>query len=122
MDEEENKPGTTIPLMHDMVFDQSLPLRPPKKTTQPRAKLASKAMPGYDPDTIDLFADVLPPEEHLQAVQAAQNENPISPSPTTGGDANESAQPEPELGYELRAELASQLHEILEDLDDNKSS
>ena len=64
MDENDDKPVIQIPLMHDLVFDESLPLRSPRKPAASRKKVAYS--PNYDPDTIDLFNDVEgfnPPEE-----------------------------------------------------------
>ena len=58
-----------IPLLEDIVFDPSLPLKPPPKpkAKKPAAKNFSK---DYDPDTLDLFGDTLENVVALASVAA----------------------------------------------------
>lgn len=61
MDEENKKPGTSqIPLINDLIFDQSLPLRFPRKKAPATSKtiVEERIPPGYDPDTGDLFGEL----------------------------------------------------------------
>ena len=63
--DDEKKPGVTqIPLIHDLVFDPSTPLKPPgkrPKISQSSSKRTGRYPPGYDPDTVDLFKDIVDP-------------------------------------------------------------
>lgn len=121
MDEDEKKPET-LPLMqdqlHDMVYDPSLPLRPPKRPARPpNEKRAEKsAPPGYDPDTIDLFGDVETPLENLGS--------------ETIEDFRDSAEQmiedlveeyTEEISQRLRHELTEQLTSILDELNQPNS-
>ena len=67
MDNDENKPGVTqIPLIHDLAFDPSRPLKPSGKrprSSQSPSKKTGPYPPGYDPDTVDLFQDIVDPVE-----------------------------------------------------------
>lgn len=100
-DQDDDKPQVSqIPLLNDIVYDNDLPLRPPPKPRKRRKK--QDARPDYDPDTIDLFEDVVPPTdlrseaEHLVSRVVDEYSR--------------------EIISRLKEELTDQLHEILEDL------
>lgn len=102
-----------IPLLNEIVFDSSLPL---KASSRPDASRNSQANndhgPDYDPDTQDLFEDsaaklrsflVDHTEEELRAGASQVIENLV--------DAYSA-----EIIQRLRNELTDQLHSILQDL------
>ncbi len=101
---EQGREVTQIPLLHDMVYDESLPLKPPPRPARVRARPARDHGPGYDPETRDLFE---PPESPAEAELRAGTEEII-----------ESLVQEysADLIDRLRAELTDQLHSILDDL------
>jgi hypothetical protein len=113
MDDEENKPGVTqIPLIHDLAFDSAQPLKPPGKASKPFQKLTRKSgpySPGYDPDTVDLFEDIIDPVEPED-----EDVLDISYPDLTQEAANQKG----ELEEDLRAELSDELGSILEHLKD----
>jgi hypothetical protein len=107
MDDDENKPGTTqIPLLHDILFDASLPLRPPPKPAAQKNKI--NYSPGYDPDTIDLFEDGNNIADQAPGDSIA-DELKESTGPVVADASNE-------IDHRLRGELADQLESIVEDL------
>ena len=115
--DEEDKPGITqIPLMEDLVYDASLPLKPPrrspKKDVQPTRINYS---PNYDPDTIDLFEDAnVEPDIHLDdsiAAELRQSADHLIDELVDEYTA--------EIGKRLRDELTEQLTSILDDLDES---
>ena len=118
MQDDENKPGVTqIPLIQDLVFDPSQPLKPPGKRAgsgkKPYPKLSRKSghyPPGYDPDTVDLFEDILDPVE----LQDEDSPNIHVPDPGQEADHRKS-----EIEENLRAELSNELGSILEHLKDH---
>lgn len=105
MDEEDNNPGNAqIPLINDLVFDESLPLKaPPKKRRPAVLKRKSKSIPlGYDPDTGDLFGgfdDDFAFEDKLPDL----------------GDVPETGKT---LGPALKAELKDELESVLKALNE----
>lgn len=120
MDDDDKKPST-IPLLHDMVYDQSLPLRPPKRPRRPKAEKPSTP-PGYDPDTIDLFGDVEPPldvddldEEAMEEFRDSA-EQMIDDLVEEQPPACEEHEEKEEISQRLRSELTEQLTSILDDL------
>ena len=117
MDNDENKPGVTqIPLIHDLAFDQSRPLKPSGKrprSSQSPSKKTGPYPPGYDPDTAELFQDIVDPVVFAREdVPDAQKSDVAqkADSPTTKLDEN------------LRAELSDELSTILEHLKDHPES
>lgn len=108
MDEEDKKPGTwQIPLLDDIVFDSSLPLKAPRRPAQPRRKVSYS--PDYDPDTIDLFGDsVLPPTDEAVTEELRESASQMIDDLVDEFTA--------EIGQRLREELTDQLSSILEDL------
>ncbi len=132
--DDENKPGTTIPLLHDMVYDPSLPLRPPKRPKRPRSESKQKPLtpPGYDPDTIDLFGDVgvdVPLSDNNAETQFV-DQIPEDISADMPGAMDEPSEATAEVADDymdqtLRDELADELNAILDDLnppDSDKSA
>lgn len=117
MDEDEKKPST-IPLLHDMVYDPSLPLRPPKRPRRPKAEKPSTP-PGYDPDTIDLFGDV---DQSLDVDDLDEEILEEYTAPSAGHElsaessACEGREEKDEISQRLRSELTEQLTSILDDL------
>ena len=100
MDDDDNKHVTQTELLRDVIFDDSMALRPPprpKKPARPRPYA-----PDYDPDTIDLFGDI--------------NEAETNPADETDDTPNEPA--EPLLSDDLRREITSDLGDILQQLKD----
>lgn len=109
MDDDENKPGITqIPLLHDLVYDASLPLRPPPR----RAKNKITYSPDYDPDTLDLFKDDESGED-LQLEDSVVDELRESAGQVIDDLVEEFSR---ELSHRLRGELTDQLASILKDL------
>lgn len=109
MDEDDKKPET-LPLMqdqlHDMVYDPSLPLKPPKRPARP-----PNATPGYDPDTIDLFGDVDTPLENLDSETIEDfRDNAEQMIEDLVEEYTE------EISQRLRHELTEQLTSILDEL------
>ena len=113
LDEEDNKETIQIPLIDDLVFDESLALRPPKKSKpKPQSKKATYS-PHSDPDTIDLFGDVSA-DSHEDDVEgeipdfdttfdSILDVDPVVPEQESDNTA-------------LRDELTTELHGILETL------
>ena len=90
-------------LLHDVVFDPSLPLKPPPRPRKP-VRPASYS-PHSDPDTIDLFGDVAVNNPELLDEEL---------------DHEDDWQQESALGVhsqELRDSLAEELTSILAELD-----
>jgi hypothetical protein len=117
MDDDENKPGVTqIPLIHDQVFDPSRPLKPSGKrprSSQSPSKKTGLYPPGYDPDTVDLFKDIVGPVEFANEEACDTQEPDVAQkadNPTTRLDEN------------LRAELSDELNTILKHLKDHPES
>ena len=114
--EEEDKPGVTqIPLMEDLVYDSSLPLKPPRRPPAKRGPPARiNYSPNYDPDTIDLFeTDPGEPDIHLDESITAELRQSADHLIDELVDEYTT-----EIGKRLRAELTEQLSSILNDLDD----
>ena len=113
MDDEENRHGVTqIPLIHDLVFDPSQPLKPPGKRSRPSMSPSRKAgpyPPGYDPDTVDLFEDIVDPIEPADRDARDIREPDL---------AQEAGNLESQIEENLRAELSDELGTILEHLKD----
>ena len=110
MDDDESKPGVTqIPLIHDLVFDASLPLKPPGMASKPSRK-AGLYPPGYDPDTVDLFEDI------VDGVELADEDDRDLREPDLPEDADN---PKIEIEENLREELSNELGSILEHLKDH---
>ena len=110
MDEEENRETIQIPLINDLVFDESLALRPPSKPKRRAATRKATYSPHSDPDTIDLFGDVDVELEGLDDIpdfettlEATLDAEPASPAMTRPDN-------------ELREELTRELDGILETL------
>jgi hypothetical protein len=118
MYDDENKPGITqIPLIQDLVFDPSQPLKPPGKPSHPSKKPSRKPShkrgpypPGYDPDTVDLFEDLVDP------VELTVEDGLDIHVPDLDREADN---PKSEIGEHLRAELSDELGLILEHLKDH---
>jgi len=92
-----------VPLITDMVFDESLPLKPPPKPSSG----APRRGPDYDPDTIDLFGDNLEINEAV-AEELRNNADEVIETIVSEYTA--------EIEQRLREELTAQLGAILEDL------
>ncbi|MEK9821643.1 MAG: hypothetical protein VW840_05700 [Gammaproteobacteria bacterium] len=110
MDEEENRETIQIPLINDLVFDESLALRPPSKPKRTAATRKATYSPHSDPYTIDLFGDVDVEPEGLDDIpdfdttlEATLDAEPASPAMTRPDN-------------ELREELTRELDGILETL------
>lgn len=110
MDDEEKKPVTQIPLMNDLVFDESMPLRPPVKPGS-RPKPRKSYSPYYDPDTIDLF--------DFNIEGAITEELRHNAEEVIEGLVSEYTS---EIGRRLREELGHQLASILDDLNHRDSA
>ena len=104
-----------IPLLNDIVFDSSLPLKPP-----PRPRKPSKKQPpsdhgrDYDPGTLDLFET---PGSRLQSLVENHTEKELRAGALRIVDElveEYSAK----ITERLRAELTQQLGSILDDLTD----
>ena len=106
MDDDEKKPGTQVPLITDMVFGESLPLKPPSRP--------SSGKPRYDPDTIDLFGDHPDGIDKAVTEELRQNADSMIDNLVSEYTA--------EIEQRLRQELTSQLVGILEHLDYQESS
>jgi hypothetical protein len=111
--DDEEKPATQIPLMSDVVFDESLPLRPPRKSSSKKATQRVNYSPDYDPDTIDLFGeqDSLAPEIDGTVTEKLKH----SADQVIDELVDEYSA---EFGRRLRGELTAHLSSILEDLND----
>ncbi len=103
-----------IPLINELVFDESLPLKAPPRPRSMSTGIAKKQTesrvhgPEYDPDTRDLFGSTL-----SEATQSADDFR-------TGADriVNDLVEEYSiEIIDRLRQELTTQLHSILDDLD-----
>ncbi len=104
-DEKDDNAPDQIPLLHDIVYDESLPLRAPPKARQPRIRRDhSEHGPEYDPDTIDLF----------------KTHDPTSSFRSETGQLVEDLVQEysREIIVRLRDELTQQLNALLTDLDE----
>ena len=114
MDDDEKKLSVTqIPLIHDLVFDATTPLEPPgnrPKLTQSRSKKTERYPPGYDPDTIDLFKDIVGP-----VYFAIANEPDTQKSNIVKAVVNQTSG----LDENLRTELSDELNTILKHLKDH---
>jgi hypothetical protein len=110
MDDDENKPGVTqIPLIQDLVFDPSLPLKPPGKRSH-RSQKSGSYPPGYDPETVDLFEDIIDP------VELADEDGRDTQAPDL---TQETGNPKSEIEENLRVELSDELGTILKHLKDH---
>lgn len=109
MDDDENKSGVTqIPLIQDLVFDPSQPLKPPDKRSKPSQNPSRKSgsyPPGYDPDTADLFEDIVGPADPVEAMDVPDTREPDL--------TQEAGNPKSEIEENLRAELSDELDAIL---------
>lgn len=102
-----------IPLLNEIVFDSSLPLKAPSSPKRPTPAQQDKDHgPDYDPDTLDLFEDSAArfqsfvndhAEEELRAGANQMIENLVEEYSA-------------EITRRLREELNDQLQAILEDL------
>ncbi|MCZ6501453.1 MAG: hypothetical protein O6945_02950 [Gammaproteobacteria bacterium] len=103
-----------IPLLNEIVFDSSLPLKPP-----PRPRRTSRKQPpgdhgpDYDPGTLDLFET---PDSHLQSLVENQTEEFRADALRMIDELVEEYSAE--ITQRLRAELTEQLRSILDDLTD----
>ena len=117
MDNDENKPGVTqIPLIPDLALDPSRPLKPSGKrprSSQSPSKKTGPYPPGYDPDTVDLFQDIVDPVGFA-------NEN--APDAQIPDVAQKAGNPTTKLDENLRAELSDELRTILKHLKDHPES
>ena len=123
MDDDKNKPGVTqVPLISDLALDLSLPLKPPGKGSRPSQSPARKSgsyPPGYDPNTVDLFEDIVDPIEPVSADADAHADDDadahdtVEPVLTQEAGTRKNA-----LEENLRAELSDALGTILDYLDD----
>ena len=113
MDDNENKPGVTqIPLIHDLAFDPSQPLKPPGKRSRPSPSPSRKSgpyPPGYDPDTVDLFEDI------VDQIEPVDEDARDTQEPDLAQEADTAIS---EIEENLRAELSDELGTILEHLKD----
>ena len=109
--DDEKKPGVTqIPLIQGLAFDSSTPLKPPDKRpkiSQSSFKRTGRYPPGYDPDTDDLFKDIVGPVYFL-------NENDWDTQKLNIVDAT--VNPTTEIDEKLRTELSDELNTILRHL------
>jgi hypothetical protein len=118
MDDDENKPGITqTQLIQDLVFDPSLPLKPPgkrsglyQKPSQSPSRKSGPYPPGYDPETVDLFEDIVDP------VELADEDDRDTQVPDL---TQETGNPESEIEENLRVEVSDELGTILEHLKDH---
>ena len=104
MDDDEKKPGTQVFLITDMVFDESLPLKPPSRPSSSKPRYA----PDYDPDTIDLFGDHPDGIDKAVTEELRQNVDSMIDNLVSEYAAK--------IEQRLRQELTSQLVGILEHL------
>ena len=112
MSDDDKKPDQ-IPLLQDIVYDTSLPLKPPPRPRRPgtkeqarKSKAISEHGPEYDPDTLDLFKQR---SADFQADASALVEEMV-------------AEYSREIITRLRDELTSQLNQILDDLTDEEKA
>jgi hypothetical protein len=114
--DEEKKPGVTqIPLIHDLVFAPSTPLKPPgklPKVAQSSSKRESRYPPGYDPDTVDLFKDIVEPVYFFNDTDSDRD----TQKPCI---VEAAVNPTTELDENLRTELHDELNAILKHLKDH---
>lgn len=129
-----------IPLLKDVVFDVSLPLKTPVSPKRTRiTRTISEHGPDYDPDTLDLFdqsvnikddpeeagsdsaknayierANIEQAEEHLTDNVLIDNE-PMPNKSEGDMQAQEDSEDMPEA---MRDDLNEQLHSILDELKD----
>ncbi len=105
--DDENKPGITqIPLLHDLLYDASLPLRPPPRRTKNKINYS----PDYDPDTLDLFKDA------GRGADLQLDESVADELRESAGQVIDDKEFSRELSHRLRGELTDQLASILKDL------
>lgn len=129
-DEDESKKGaaeggvneggvTQIPLIETLVFDASLPLKPPPRPARNKDPGRTSYSPDYDPDTIDLFEN--DPGEPNISTEASVASEPGQSAGHLIDDLEDDLLDEhkQELGHRLRAELTEQLSAILEELDND---
>ncbi len=114
MDNDENKPDVIqIPLLHDLGFAPSQPGKQSAKRhrlSQNPPKKTGHYPPGYDPDTVDLFEDIVDPVEFAIEDTLDTQESEVEQktgNPTSRFDEN------------LRAELSDELSKILKHLNDH---
>ena len=111
MEDDENKPGVTqIPLIHDLATVSSLLLKTPGRHPRPSQHSYKKKRQyplGYDPDTDDLFKDILGP------VAFASKDRRSTPKPTVTQRACDTII---EFDESLRAALSDELKTILKHL------
>jgi len=88
-----------VPMLEDVVFDASLPLRPPRQMPVEEVEHG----PDYDPNTLDLFNPVASADEALR-LGAEQVINELVQEFSA------------EINLRLREELTLQLNSILDDL------
>jgi hypothetical protein len=129
MDDEDEKKGTKedrieeggvtqIPLIETMVFDASLPLKPPPRPPLQKSPDRISYSPDNDPDTIDLFENDLG-EPDIPLDESVTSELRQSANHLIDELVDEYKE---ELGDRLRAELTEQLTAILEHLDDDQNN
>ena len=114
--DDENKLGVTqSPLIHDLVFDPSTSLNQGRrpKVSQNRSKKTGRYPPGYDPDTVDLFKDIVGPVYFL-------NDNDRYTVKSTIMEA--AVNPTTELDENLRIDLSGELSTILKHLNDHNGT
>ena len=118
LDDDDKKTPGQIPLLNDIVFDTSLPLKaPPRPKRDPQKNPLTKPRkqnsypPGYDPDTLDLFGDLgLPDDIESEELSGELRE---SADQFINDPVDEYSEM---IGKRLREELTQQLSSILEDL------
>ena len=110
MDDDEEKPGTQVPLITDMVFDESLPLKPPFRRSSSKPRYG----PDYDLDRIDPFGDHPDGLDKAVIEELRQNVDSMIDNLVSEHTA--------ETEQRLRQELTSQLVGILEHLDHQENS
>ena len=110
MDDDKKKPGTRVPLITDMVFGESLPLKPPSRRSSGKSRYA----PDYDPDTIDLFGDHPDGIDKAVTEELRQNVDSMIDNLVSEYAAK--------IEQRLRQELTSQLVGILGHLDHQENS
>ena len=121
MDDNDKKSGdekseiriSQIPLLNDIIFDETLPLKAPPRPRRPKTSHGIQDHgPDYDPDTFDLFES---PASGLQSFADGATEEELR----SGADQLIDELVEEfsaEINRRLRVELTEQLHSILEDL------
>ena len=103
MSEDDDKTPDQIPLLHDIVYDTSLPLKAPPRPKRQARPLTSEHGPEYDPDTLDLFKPN-PTREEIRAEADQIIEELVEEYSR-------------EIIDRFREELTPQLHGLLDDLD-----